>query len=213
MKKIILLLAVCISTNLMGQDAHRFDADIKKFTEIPVPKEAGLVVFTGSSSIRFWKNLKKDCAGTPVINTGFGGSHMSDLLFFIDQTVLRFQPEKVYIYEGDNDIAAEKSPKVVLETTKKVVHKILNSNPDITIHFISAKPSPSRWKYKEQYIKFNSLLKNYCDTNRQLYYIDVWNTMLNDHGRPIPDIFVSDSLHMSRKGYLLWKNTICMNLK
>ncbi len=209
---IIILISIFLFrflTNGVTENPQRFDGEINKIAALPVPDGEGLAVFTGSSSIRLWEDIKKDCASYPLVNTGFGGSHMSDLLYFIDQTVLRFQPDKVFIYEGDNDIAAQKSPDAILKTTKQVVRKILSSKPDATIHFISAKPSPSRWEYKEQYIQFNSLLKNYCADNPQLFYVDVWDKMLNDSGRPDPNIFISDSLHMNRKGYLLWKDILC----
>lgn len=206
---LILLLAIIIIANLNAQDPHRFDEDIEKFTEIAVPAGEELVIFTGSSSIRFWENLDNDCYEIQTINTGFGGSHMSDLLYFLDQTVLRFKPIKVYIYEGDNDVAAEKEPIAILETSKQITEKILASNADIEIHFISAKPSPSRWEYKDQYEEFNSLLKEYCDSHPQLFYVDVWNPMLDNNGRPSPNIFISDSLHMNRAGYILWKDIIC----
>lgn len=211
MRKLLmmLLLSIIFNANLKAQDPHRFNEEIEKFAELPVPEGEGLVIFTGSSSIRLWNNLDKDCNEIQAINTGFGGSHMSDLLYFLDQTVLRFKPTKVYIYEGDNDIAEGKEPKAILETAKQITKKILASNSDIEIHFISAKPSPSRWKLKDQYEAFNSLLKAYCDSHEQLFYVDVWNTMLDNNGRPTPDIFISDSLHMNRKGYLLWKDIIC----
>jgi len=198
-------------TRLMSQDPQRFDMEIKRFAELPVPEDEKLVIFTGSSSIRIWEDLGKDCNGMQIINTGFGGSQMSDLLYFLDQTVLRFQPVEVYIYEGDNDIAAKKKPEDILETAKEVVNKILETNSKVKINFISAKPCPLRWQYKDEYKRFNSLLKAYCNSQNQLFYIDVWNAMLNESGRPSPDIFVSDSLHMNRKGYLLWKEFICKN--
>jgi len=199
--------------NKITQNPHRFAEEIKKIAKLPIPKGKGLTVFTGSSSIRMWDGIEKDCTGVPVVNTGFGGSHMSDLLFFIDETILRFQPDKVFIYEGDNDISAEKTPDAILKTTQQVVDELLQSNPDITIHFISAKPSPSRWNYKEQYNQFNALLKRYCEENPQLFYVDVWDKMLDESGRPIPSIFISDSLHMNRKGYLLWKDIVCEDFK
>ncbi len=197
----------------MAQDPHRFDEQIKIFSEYSIPEGEDLAVFTGSSSIRFWEDLVKDCTEMQVINTGFGGSHMSDLLFFLDQTVLRFRPDKVYIYEGDNDIAAEKEPNAILETTKQITHKILESNLNTKIYFISAKPSPSRWAYKDQYLSFNTLLKDYCNNHNQLFYIDIWNVMLDENSRPSPHIFISDSLHMNREGYLLWKDIICKDRK
>ncbi len=197
------------SSSDLDPDPHRFDQEIKRFAKMVIPEGEGVVVFTGSSSIRMWNNLAEDCSGMQLVNTGFGGSEMSDLLYFLEETVLRFNPKKVYIYEGDNDIAAEKSPEAILKTTKKVVKKIFAHNSAINIYFISAKPSPSRWNYKEQYEAFNTLLNDYCTQNPQLYYVDVWTKMLAENGRPSPSIFIADSLHMNRQGYLLWKEIIC----
>ena len=209
MKKIIVasFFLVFACKAVKDPNPHRFDEDMQNFKAIISPEN--VVVFTGSSSVRFWKDLQDDYPNMPTINTGFGGSQMSDLLYFIDDAVLRFKPTKVYIYEGDNDIAEGKHPGTILRTTKKVTRKILAGNPETKIYYISAKPSPSRWAYKKQYERFNALLKSYCDKKEELNYLDVWTPMLGDKGRHIPDIFIEDSLHMNRKGYNIWKNTIC----
>ncbi|MDA9773821.1 GDSL-type esterase/lipase family protein [Saprospiraceae bacterium] len=211
MGKISLALLIVIFTvkNLSAQNPLRFEEEIKIISEISISQGEKVSVFTGSSSIRLWKGLNNDCHEMKVINTGFGGSQMSDLLYFLDQTVLRFRPSKVYIYEGDNDIVADKDPRSIILTAELITSKILESNPNTIIYFISAKPSPSRWEYKKEYIKFNSLLKDYCETNNQLFFIDIWNPMLDVNLRPQPQIFISDSLHMNRQGYLLWKDIIC----
>lgn len=203
--------ALVTSVHLIGQDPHRFDQEIKKFEELSSVEGEDLVVFTGSSSVRFWQDLEEDCNHLKLVNTGFGGSHMSDLLYFLDQTVLRFKPVKVYIYEGDNDISAGKNPAAILQTTRQVANSILEAFPNVKIYFLSAKPSPSRWSLKSQYTTFNSLLKSYCNTHDQLFYVNVWDRMLDDMGRPDSDIFISDSLHMNRQGYLIWKDIICNN--
>ena len=134
---------------------------------------------------------------------------LSDLLYFIDETVLKFHPSEVNIYEGDNDIFSGKEPKSILETAEFITNKILALNPRTKIYFISAKPSPARWNFKSEYIAFNTLLMRYCESNDQLSYIDVWNPMLNQNMRPDPNIFIADSLHMNRQGYILWKDIIC----
>jgi len=203
----ILVIASC--TDAIAQDPHRFDSGIKTIAELPIPNAENTTVFTGSSSIRVWEQLAEDCSGMQVINSGFGGSHMSDLLYFLDETVIRFRPSTVYIYSGDNDIASGKSPESILETTKQVSNRILESNPHAEIYFICAKPSPARWNFKEFYIAYNSLLKKYSERHDQLHYIDVWHPMLDETNRVNPDIFTSDSLHMNRQGYLIWKDLIC----
>jgi len=206
----ITFLLLALSTPQQAQDPHRFDAAIAEFDKIEIPNTNDkLAVFTGSSSIRFWQNLSEDCPEVPTTNTGFGGSQMSDLLFFIEQTVLRFEPEAIYIYEGDNDIAHGKSPEQILETTLEVVRSIHDRLPESDIYFIAAKPSPARWQFREKYIEFNGMLRDLCDHDDSLHFIDVWTPMISVSGRPEPSIFISDSLHMNRQGYLLWKEVIC----
>jgi len=204
-----LLIPILACISLSAQDPLRFEEEIKGMSELSIAPDGEVAVFTGSSSIRLWKGLKDDCDDMQVINTGFGGSQMSDLLFYLDQTVLRFRPSKVYIYEGDNDIVADKDPRAIMLTAKQITNKILALNPNTIVYFISAKPSPSRWAYKKAYIEFNALLKEYCDTSDQLFFIDVWYPMLDKNLRPDPQIFIADSLHMNRQGYVLWKDIIC----
>ena len=194
-----------------GQDPLRFSKEINRFANIVPPYGSDVVVYTGSSSIRMWTSLKDDCQGHTAINTGFGGSQMSDLLFFLEQTIKRFNPSIVYIYEGDNDIAAGKSVSDIMTTTQVVVNELKAFDPNLKIFFIGAKPSPSRWSFKEQYVAFNQALKAYCSQDPHLEFIDVWTPMLNQEGRPIPQIFISDSLHMNRSGYQIWKEVICGN--
>lgn len=210
MKKYLLLIfSVGYLFYSQAQNPNTFDQEIAKFSELSIPKNEEITVFTGSSSIRFWKDLAIDCNSSYTINTGFGGSQMSDLLYFIDETVIRFQPSKVYIYEGDNDIVALKSTKEILKTTRQIVNTLKEKLPTIEIILIGAKPSPSRWEFKNQYLALNDAFKSYANITKQVSYIDVWAVMLNEQGFPKSSIFISDSLHMNRKGYLIWKNQIC----
>ena len=52
----------------------------------------------------------------------------------------------------------------------------------------------------------NRLLRAACESNPLLTYIDLASPMLSpDLGRPRPEIFTADSLHMNEKGYEIWK--------
>jgi lysophospholipase L1-like esterase len=213
MNKTTSLILVLLVTPFFAkaQNPKQFEKEIKRFAQIKIPENGEIAVFTGSSSIRFWEDLSVDCDASYAINTGFGGSQMSDLLFYLDETVLRFKPSKVYIYEGDNDIINLKSTKEILETTKEVVNKIKKQLPEVQLYIISAKPSPSRWAFQKQYLELNISFKNYCETKENLHFIDIWPTMLNAKGKPKGTLFIADSLHMNRKGYIIWKDVICRN--
>ena len=97
-----------------GDDTNHFarwEKDIAAFAksdnEKPSPKNG--IVFVGSSSIRLW-DLKKSFPAMPVINRGFGGSHLADVVHFARTLVIKHQPRLVVLYAGENDIAAGAKP-------------------------------------------------------------------------------------------------------
>jgi lysophospholipase L1-like esterase len=169
---------------------------------------AKVILFTGSSSIRLWNDIQGYFPDRLIINTGFGGSHMSDLQFFLDELVLRYKPDQVFIYEGDNDMASGKRPGKVLRQTKKIVEEIMTELPGVQVAFISPKPSLARWEIKKRYEKLNKLLRNYAMDTDQVAFIDVWSLMLDEAGEPIKEIFLEDGLHMNRSGYNRWATEI-----
>ncbi|WP_339727144.1 GDSL-type esterase/lipase family protein [Maribacter stanieri] len=161
------------------------------------------IVFTGSSSVRLWKKLEKEFPDHQIVNSGFGGSQASDLLLFIDELILSYNPKKVFIYEGDNDLWSKKRPANVLDTTAEIIRRIKANNPSTQIILIAAKPSISRWKIRGKYKRLNRKMERFTKKDAQLNYVDVWNPMLNKR-KLITDIFIEDGLHMNQKGYDIW---------
>ena len=129
---------------------------------------------------------------------------MSDLSFYLEETVLRFAPSKVFIYEGDNDIAAQRPLKIIMEHTKDVTKQIEKRFPKCQIIFISAKPSIARWNFKPQYLEVNQAFQNFANKKSNRHYANVWDIMLDKEGMVRKDIFIEDGLHMNRAGYELW---------
>ncbi|WP_282113486.1 GDSL-type esterase/lipase family protein [Maribacter stanieri] len=161
------------------------------------------IVFTGSSSVRLWKKLEEEFPDHQIVNSGFGGSQASDLLLFIDELILSYNPKKVFIYEGDNDLWSKKRPANVLDTTAEIIRRIKANNPSTQIILIAAKPSISRWKIRGKYKRLNRKMERFTKKDAQLNYVDVWNPMLNKR-KLITNIFIEDGLHMNQKGYDIW---------
>jgi len=129
------------------------------------------------------------------------------LLYYIDRLVTCYQPSKIFIYEGDNDIFSRKKPKQIIETTETIITKILAARPTAEIVIISAKPSISRWKFRRKYRRLNKYFLKIADERPNVDYANVWNIMLQ--GRRVrKDIFLSDGLHMNSLGYELWYKQI-----
>jgi len=205
-----LLLFLFFGFQGIAQDSSRFadqvEAIQKKYDTLwDSSKET--IVFTGSSSVRIWRDLESRFPEHHIVNSGFGGSQASDLLFYLDQLVLRFNPKKVFIYEGDNDISAEKKIKDIIGTTQEVIDRIRKENATTKIVLIAAKPSIARWELKKNYKKLNRKFKKLSKKDPLIDFADVWKPML-DKRNVKQDIFIEDGLHMNAKGYELWYDVI-----
>lgn len=216
MRKILYVLFFqCLAIMVMAQDPLRFQKEVNNLVAgDSLVKKKKLIVFTGSSSIRIWNDLKTDFPNHNVLNRGFGGSEMSDLVYFAKPLILNYKPTAVFIYEGDNDISAGRSVEVILANADKLVTQIRQQLPaKVKIIFISAKPSVARWQLKTKYEDFNRQLKQWTTTKKNVLYVDVWTPMLDEKGEVQKDLFMTDNLHMNRKGYDLWKKAISPYLK
>jgi lysophospholipase L1-like esterase len=203
-------LIIFISLKAVAQDTFRFQKEVlaiqKKYDTLwDNSKET--IVFTGSSSIRTWKNLQELFPDYQIVNSGFGGSQTMDLLSYTNELILQYNPKKVFIYEGDNDLNDRKKPREIISVTKEIITKIKSTIPDTRIVIISAKPSLARWHLKGKYKRLNRKFKNLCKEEENLDYAHIWDIMLN--GKKLKrDIFIEDGLHMNSKGYQLWYQII-----
>jgi lysophospholipase L1-like esterase len=195
---------------LQAQDPARFQSDVDKLVtakhNLDLSKK--LVVFTGSSSVRMWKDVQTYFPEYDVINNGFGGSHFSDLLHYYPELILRFTPDVLFIYEGDNDIASGKEPVIIAEEAKILIKRIRKDLPKTRIIFISPKPSVARWNLKSKYEALNRELSKIAIRKKSVEFADVWSAMLDENGEVFKDIFLQDNLHMNRKGYDIWGKVI-----
>ena len=172
------------------------------------PPPQGAVLFAGSSSIRLWPALAEDFPDARVINRGFGGSQMSDLIHFAHRIVTPYAPRLVFVYEGDNDVAAGKTAEQVFADYRRFASLVRNQLPDTRIAFISIKPSLARRALMDEMRKANERIEAYARTRDYLDYIDVFTPMLGEDGEPSPDIFLEDGLHMNEAGYAIWAKAI-----
>lgn len=166
--------------------------------------EPGSTVFTGSSTIRMWKSLQRDFPDHEILNTGFGGSKASDLETHLFPLVIRLEPSRVFIYEGDNDIWAGVEAADILTSLDNIVNRLQLINPKTEIYLIGAKPSPSRWEKRANYAIFNQKLQEYCLAKEGVEFVDTWMALTDKTGNARPELFIQDQLHLNEKGYEIW---------
>lgn len=180
-----------------------------EMSDAVVPRPDGAIVATGSSSMRFWhERIKEDLAPLTIVPRGFGGSTMNDVLHYLDRLVLQYNPRAVMIYEGDNDVARGIPNGEILERYERAIERIHAHDDDTRIYLVSVKPSISRWDLWPQMASLNAALEAMCKEDSRLTYLDVATPMLGADGKPLPNIFVGDDLHMNAEGYDIWRAAI-----
>ncbi|HMQ50092.1 MAG TPA: SGNH/GDSL hydrolase family protein [Saprospiraceae bacterium] len=211
MKQLFFIVLLCFVTPLFSQaqDALQFKAEVDALlAKWPPAENQGRILFTGSSSVRLWPDLQASFPETPVLNLGFGGSQFSDLLYYLEELVVAYQPKQVFIYEGDNDLAAEETPKAIQKEARTLVKYLKKRLPDTPIVFISTKPSPSRWHLSAAYLELNEKLARLAKRKSHIDFADVWSPMMLDADTVRPDLFLEDRLHMNAEGYEIWTKVI-----
>jgi lysophospholipase L1-like esterase len=195
------------NTTLCAQPFKQEVLQFKKSDSIVMPPK-GQIVFAGSSSFTKWKDVAMYFPGYPIINRGFGGATLVDLIYYVDEAIIKYQPSQVFIYCGENDIADVDtvSPATVLDRFKTLHGIFLKKLPRTTkIVFVSIKPSVARWHLESKFIAANKLIEGYIATQKDIQFLDVHTAMLDDNKEVLKDIFIADQLHMNPKGYLIWQ--------
>ncbi len=195
--------------------AKIWDAEINSLTEIDLkqtpPKDA--VLFVGSSSIRSWKNLRRDFPQLNLINHGFGGSRLEDVNFYFDRIVAPYNPKTIVLYAGENDVNDGIAPEKVLADFQQFSKMVRARFPKAKLIYVSLKPSPTRWKLADKMRQTNEIVKAEIAKDKRAEFVDVWTAMLNEKGEPKPEIFVEDKLHLNEKGYAIWREVLAKYLK
>ncbi len=116
----------------------------------------------------------------------------------------------VFINLGTNDMYGD--AEGVGETFKEYIAGIREENPDMLIYIEALTPvyigSETEYLNNENVDKLNSILKEYCDSNPDMYYIDINSIMKNDAGG-LKDEYTSDSyVHLTNEANEAWTKKV-----
>lgn len=212
MPKFVLIILLCTSSETYADapdpNPGRFAKSIETFavwdSKNTFPDNA--ILFVGSSSVVFWPTATA-FPGKPIINRGFGGSEISDIIHFYDQVIRKYAPTKIFLYAGDNDIEYGKMADRVFDDYKELVAIVQADFPKVELIFISIKPSKARWGKWPQMAEANRMVREYSENHPKLGYADLATPLLDPDGNPL-DVFVDDGLHLNEHGYFLWQQAL-----
>lgn len=188
---------------------HWYEPDVVALEALqqrqPAPPDP--VVFYGSSSIRLWDSLLADFPEYPVVNRGFGGSTMTACSWFFWRLVRPLAPRTLVLYAGDNDLADGDSPENVLSQLGYLLSQLDDCRPDARLALLTVKLSPARLHLAPRIAAVNEGYRSIVARRRGAVLVDVHAAMLSD-GRPQPEHYQADGLHLSSAGYAVWRDEV-----
>ena len=204
----VLVFSFTSAETLKDPDPERFSESFQKFAlddQNSSSNDAELILFTGSSSIRRWDSLATDFPEFNVLNRGFGGSQISDVIYYYPLLFPRYQPQKIVFYCGENDLWNGKPMAQVFHDFKTLWQRIKMDLPGTSLFYLACKPSPKRISKWNLYQSLNLKIKNLCLRDSRLTFIDLAPTLLKPNQSFYPEIWDSDHLHVNEPGYQRWR--------
>jgi lysophospholipase L1-like esterase len=206
---VVAALAGAAAAPASAQQVDRWEKEIAAFeaSDRLSPPPRGEVVFVGSSTIHHW-DTAASFPDLKIINRGIWvngqGFELGDAVRYADRIIIPYQPRVIVVYAGDNDINGGKTSEQVVVDAEKFVTKVRSKLPDVRIVFIGLKPSIARWMQVDRMRTTNAMLRQLCERDDRIAYIDVDGPMMGWDEKPRRELFVEDGLHLSAEGYRLW---------
>ena len=207
-----IVLGIGIFTGLIGKE---------KIKEIPKIEEKEIVpdnyLFLGDSITEYY-DLGKYFIDLPVVNSGISGDTTDDILSNMKERVYDYNPSKIFLLIGTNDLEIDKSVDEVVDDIKEIVKGIKDNRPKAEIYIESVYPVNSDInedlvdkRENEDIIAINEELEEYAE-EENLTYIDIYNLLVTEDG-VLNTEYTKDGLHLNDKGYDVVTKTLEKYLK
>lgn len=173
------------------------------------PEDA--ILFIGSSSIRLWDSIHEDMAPYPAVRRGYGGACYRDLRHFASRLVTAHQPRAIVIFVANDITSPETSPdpEQVMIDVRATQAQIRERHPEVPIFYVAVTPTESRWSVWPTVQRLNRMIEEMCRDASHSFFIPTARHFLDTTtGRPVPELFRDDRLHLSRAGYKVWASVI-----
>lgn len=203
---VIIILIVCFLGFIVFHYTTFNHHKVKVVTKIKeVEKVPDNYLFLGDSITDFY-DLDKYYPDLPVVNSGISGNTTDDILGDMKKRAYQYNPSKVFLLIGTNDLTHDKSNEEIVEGVEKIIEGIKENRPKAEIYLESIYPvnyslSPKMVNVRknDDIKEINKELKKYCKDNK-ITYIDMYD-LLKDDDDNFDSIYTNDGLHPNDEGY------------
>ena len=167
-------------------------------------------VFLGDS-ITDWYPINELYENMPIVNSGKAGYKTEDILDELDELVYQYNPTKVVILIGTNDLNSDTSEEELTNNIEKIITEIKKNRKQTEIYVQSIYPinDTDADKINEKTVgkrtneaiqRVNKQIRAICK-DQNVTYINMYDELVDEDGN-LSLQYTEDGLHMSDLGYL-----------
>ncbi|MCX7009818.1 MAG: GDSL-type esterase/lipase family protein [Kiritimatiellaeota bacterium] len=171
-------------------------------------KDQGAVVFAGDSLTGNWKldQMHALFLGLKIANRGIGGDVSRGLFFRFKEDVLDLHPRAVVICIGANDLSAHADLTQTEGNLAAILEQARQADPKMPVVLCTIPPRDSKEAPAKPgaYPDLNGRIKKLGEGKANVVVLDLFTLLAQPDGKPIPDCFAKDHLHLAPPGYEKW---------
>ena len=207
MKKIVNVLIILLIIGTIGFfNIKEISAKEKETISYEEIKKNENILFLGDS-ITDWYPIDEVFNDLPIVRSGIAGYKTTDILDRMDEMVYRYNPTKVFLLIGTNDLNVEGMDRDdVVNKIEKIFTNIKKNRKNAKLYYQSIYPvndeanNSSAQNRSNEDIKYvNAELKKFCEEN-DITYINMYDTLVNSDGK-FSLSYTKDGLHPNDLGY------------
>ena len=207
---LILLISLVVNFNLFTKNTYLESSisELKKDYESEIvflENDYTNYLFLGDSITDYY-DLDKYYEGLPVVNSGISGNTTKDILNDMKARVYNYNPSKVFLLIGTNDLIHDISVDDIVSNIEKIISEINTNEPQTEIYVESIYPVNYNIdedmvsnRNNKDIIKINERIKKYCENNN-CTYINMYDKLLDDDNN-FSKKYTDDGLHPNSEGY------------
>jgi len=175
-------------------------------------KAQGAVVFVGDSLTGNWnaKQIAELFPNLKIANRGIGGDTSRGVLFRFQEDVLNLNPRAVVLCVGSNDLSAHGNPIETVENISTMIALAYKKNAKLPIVLCTVPPrdaaeAPTKpGAHKD----LNTRIMKFAEGKENLALLDLFPLLSDADGKPVPEYFAKDRLHLAPPGYKKWAEAL-----
>ncbi|MBO6195693.1 MAG: hypothetical protein J6O56_05090 [Bacilli bacterium] len=164
-------------------------------------------VFLGDSITDYY-DLDKYYPNVKKVNSGIGGNRTRDILNDMENRVYKYNPSKVFLLIGINDILHTEESDYIVDDIKEITNRIHKKLPNCEIYIESIYPINEDCEKKHsivsdykslngKIVEDNESIEEFCK-EKDYTFINVYDSLI-DEG--LNEKYSDDGLHLNDKGY------------